>query len=345
MNSVKYAASNSKGTFAPLIGWIDYGPNFKISCGETKSVINQIPGGYTISFNVTYSLAPEILKDTIRSYPSPIFGLNDIPFGNTAYTGINGYVILYMPNTTPQGINTITTLKISNLIVRDSNFNRIEDFTLIAADAETTNKGEIWQATTDGTPWLLIDIMESFTKTEKYHPSITGIGTQTVTESGLPDINMPDVSSPVYLTHSPHHLTFNMTTNLSREGMALGIIINQPQSPQPTPYKIINICPNKKNCFYLSMCKDCLTDYYSIEFLNSSPCLNDSYESMNYKVWDGNLGKYIIQDSYICLHPKAHLYPLEYDILKLKVINSQKTYTLELCFLYQPKHCYYSPCH
>lgn len=235
---VKYANANSPGALPALIGWIDYGEGFKLYNGESANIINSIPGGYKISFNISYSINPNEPTVTIGSFKPPVFNMNNIPFGNTAYRGIDGYVALYMPSATPEKYGlTNTTLKIANISVTKNN-NPITNYVIIAADAETTNYSnevlETWQATTDGGRWGLLDIMPS-RDTGGEAPTIAGLGTKVVLETGR-DEGMSLVESPVYLTIAPKELEFKFTTEYSREGVALGIIINQspiivPQSP------------------------------------------------------------------------------------------------------------------
>lgn len=237
-NSVKYASANSPGVLPALIGWIDYAEGFKLYNGESANVTNSIPGGYKISFNISYSISPNEPTVTIESFKPPVFNMSNIPFGVTAYRGIDGYVVLYMPSATPEiyGLTT-TTLKITDISVTKNN-NPITNYVIIVADAETTNYSngvlETWQATTNGGMWGLLDIMPSANNGGQ-PPTITGLGTNVVLETGI-DEDMSLVESPVYLTMAPNELEFKFTTEYSREAVALGIIINQspiivPQCP------------------------------------------------------------------------------------------------------------------
>ncbi len=339
INSVKYSELNSKGTFASIIGWIDFSKEFQLSNGESKRVVNIIPGGYNISFNISYTIVPVLQANIIQSYTPPVFGFKEIPFGNTAYTGIDGYVILYMPLTTPEGSNTVLTIKISNLEVTDCNNNKITNYTIVAADAETTNKGEVWEAQTDGGPWLLIDIMPSYTGTIENAPTITGIGTNIVTELGTSQDNLPEIASPVYVTSSPTNLTFNLTTNLSREGVALGIIIDQNIVPCPTQnQRIINVCPCNPKCYKImnnSICQSC-----TINLLDeNNNCTQTQLKSNCYYKIKGNLGVYKISNTDICIYPYDKIYYGLIDIINFQINCGLETYNKRFCFIYDERDC------
>ena len=65
MNSVKYASSSSKGTFAPYIGWIDFGSTFELIPGENKILVeNKIPGGYVVQFCIKATASIHPTTDT-----------------------------------------------------------------------------------------------------------------------------------------------------------------------------------------------------------------------------------------------------------------------------------------
>ncbi|MEN8078514.1 CshA/CshB family fibrillar adhesin-related protein [Clostridioides difficile] len=246
-NLVKYANTNSPGALPALIGWLDYGEEFILSnVNNSANIVNNIPGGYKISFTVSYFINPNEPTVTIKSFKPPVFNMNNIPFGGTAYKGIDGYVVIYMPEATPEEYgNTTITLTISNIAVTKNN-NLVNDYIMVVADAETTNYSnrvqENWQATTNGGDWRLLDIMPS-SNSGGMPPTIDGLGTKVVLETGINE-SMSLVESPVYLTMAPSTLKFEFTTNHSREGVALGIIINQSPiiGPQCLARKLKKVC-------------------------------------------------------------------------------------------------------
>lgn len=224
MNSVVYATAGS-GKDAELIGWIDFGTGLTMNSGDTVTIENSIPGGYTISFNMSYILDGGASNLQLVSTSAPIWDSKDVPFGKIAYTGLNSSSVVIYENTGEDTYTTIT-VNISNLIVSDSTGNRINNYTIVLADAETTNKDETWQATTDGGGWILFDTMPSVSGTTDYAPSLSGLSTSSIYEQGQPDVNMADVASYVYTTFHPTKLTLVQGMRQSGEGAAIGIMLN-----------------------------------------------------------------------------------------------------------------------
>ena len=80
MNSVQYAAKGSAGALAALIGWFNYGSDFTLSNGQSQTVQNSILGGYTVQFDVSYSLDPVVEEDVLEAFTAPVFDAA-VPFG------------------------------------------------------------------------------------------------------------------------------------------------------------------------------------------------------------------------------------------------------------------------
>lgn len=234
INTVKFSDPISQGPLHEIIGWIDFGPNFILRNGYPQNITNILPDGYKINFTLLFSSPDENLS--LIALPAPIANMNQIPFGNTSYSKINGNVVLYY------SMNFTGT---SNLLISNICINKINscadclcpNFSLIAADAETTSSNEIWQATSNGTPWIFIKNMTSSTGLSSRGPVFSGIGTQTVTETGTSNA-LESITAGAFLTINPSALSFSFTTNSSKSALALGVIINH----TPT-YN--NICRSK----------------------------------------------------------------------------------------------------
>lgn len=231
MQNVQYAQKTSPGAFASQIGWINFGPNFSlISSQNPVTVSNYIPGGYIISFQL--SLVSTI--DPVTT-PMPAFiGMTSprwpvVPFGNVAYQGIQGYPLLSQTSNPPVGSTLSSTISINNIRVTDRNGNKVSDYTIFVADAETTNKyingnTELWQITTDGGVWKMVYHMPSFNNTLT-GPIVTGVGTQQVLETGT-QTEIPDTDSYIYSTASPNNLSVYLKVFDGNQAIALGIIVN-----------------------------------------------------------------------------------------------------------------------
>lgn len=232
MLAVQYANKTSKGLLAPYIGWINWGNNLRLSnSSNTATIVNRIPGGYTISFNISISVQgdePYSSNVLYQGFSTPTFG--DAPFGNTAYTGIGGKVALYTAINQPINYNMIISFTLNNIVIKDACNNKINSFLFFAADSETTNHcittntiAENWSVTNNNAIWTWLQPIPAKTGNIS-SPVVSGNFTNTVTESGQ-KTQSNDTASNIFMTVSPSTIIANTNTDGGREGFAFGVII------------------------------------------------------------------------------------------------------------------------
>ena len=98
--------------------------------------------------------------------------------GNTAFLGISGKPILYQ---TAAGTSIVT---ISNIVLTPPAGGTITSYMFVAADAESSNDNESLKFVTNGAAWTILDQVGPISGSA--YPTITGAGTTTFTETGVP---------------------------------------------------------------------------------------------------------------------------------------------------------------
>jgi uncharacterized repeat protein (TIGR01451 family) len=119
--------------------------------------------------------------------------------GNTAFLGIPGRPVLY---TAAAGAKSITFSSI--LITPPPGAPAVSAYSFVAADAESTNDSENLQFVTNGTGWTILDQVNPISGNT--YPTITGTGTNTFTETGVPGT----VGGYIVGSNSPTTVTANM---------------------------------------------------------------------------------------------------------------------------------------
>lgn len=315
MLSVKKADRTSQGALADKIGWIDFGPDFSLDLNSNPvKVENHIPGGYVISFHISTSAV--IDPDTVTI--PPIIAVESptgpkIPFGAVYYQGIGGYpALLKQPPLNPQPYLSLTyIINIRDIEVRDCNGCPVKNYKIYAADAEVTTltvsgNPETWQITTDGGNWQLIQQIPSFNQTLT-GPIVTGIGTNTILETGAV-VDLDDTDSYVYSTTSPENLTYVFRTFNGNEGLALGIIITS----EPKPLLLSKCCCQRIN--YLKTTKE--QTFIAPKNINTL-----TFNGQHYEISDttttivGNLATYSVTSTSIVATPFEMHESMENDVL------------------------------
>lgn len=231
MPQVQYASSDSPGCYANMIGWITFPINFILSTTTPSpiSMYNDLPGGFRISFDISLT-ATTCCTSTSASYISSIPPTSPFaPFGNTAYRGITEPVALTLNPVPTNCGGLITDILIDNIMVTDCCYNPICNFIFVVADAGVTNKGiesarKVWQLTTNGTPWQLLETMPSLTGERDDSPTLEGLNTKKVTEVGRL-ANSDDTSANIFATSSPCQVTAEARVDRNVASFAFGIII------------------------------------------------------------------------------------------------------------------------
>ncbi|WP_394873105.1 CshA/CshB family fibrillar adhesin-related protein [Clostridium butyricum] len=335
--NVKYAEKGSKGALAGLIGWIDYGTVMNLSPGQSTRVVNTIAGGYTISFDLslvqTYTgQTTSATPISFKGFTTPVLSSGGVAFGNTGYTGIDGNVALYMSTESDLGVDTISKLTLNNILVLDSSQNPVSKFSIIVADAESTNKVETWSATTNGTAWALIDVLPAPNGSTIGGPIISGVGTNTVNETGV-NVNMGNVSGPVYFTQRPTQVVLGCLAEDSRQGFVVGVIINQDCNCNldiNKNDKIVNICPGRTQYFKFVVSPSC--GEYTIVYTGS----NYNPET---GIITGSLATYQLTEQGIIVYVKGNLTSGAVEVLPFEIISQCGVTKFEIVFAYNPSEC------
>lgn len=233
MSRLQYASRCSKGTLATKIGWIDFGSDFTYNlAGSPVQVVNTIPGGFTVQFNLTISntvATPQgVSIPTFIS--SRIPAVNQAPFGTVYDTGIGGYPALTLQNATSAGTNLVYMIYLTDIEVLDWNGNNISDYTMYIADAGITNivttgTPNTWQIRTDGGPFGITQQIPSYSGATT-GPTVVGENSQILTEVGT-ETGATTTASYVYSTTSPETITGMNTLFSGTAAWAFGIIVNQ----------------------------------------------------------------------------------------------------------------------
>jgi uncharacterized repeat protein (TIGR01451 family) len=120
--------------------------------------------------------------------------------GNTAFLGIPGRPILY---TVSAGAKSIVFSNIT--ITPPPGVPAVTTYSFVAADGESTNNGENLQFVTNGSPWVILDQVNPISGST--YPTITGVGTNTFTETGVAGT----VGGYIVGSTNPTTVTANMT--------------------------------------------------------------------------------------------------------------------------------------
>lgn len=215
MASLSYANTGS-GAIAGALGWINFGaltlaPNQTVS-GVTATLLD----GSTVTFDLTNSYISGQSASFVATQPPTFAGS---PFGTAGYTGINGNVAMWATLVQP-GRNRLT---LRNITVTDPNGIRVPNFNFYVTDAEATSainqESQVWS--TDGSPWSLLTVIGGGNS-----PSLSGVGTQTATLTGVSQ----NYNAPVLSTLNPGVVTADLIAAISgRQAVAFGISITKVQ--------------------------------------------------------------------------------------------------------------------
>ena len=138
------------------------------TAGQTFSYT--LPDGTTMTFKLKVS-GPVNTSATAPSWTGAAVG-------NTAFLGISGRPILYQ---TAAGTSVVT---ISNIVLTPPAGGTITSYMFVAADAESSNDGESLKFVTNGAAWTILDQVGPISGSN--YPTISGAGTTTFTETGVP---------------------------------------------------------------------------------------------------------------------------------------------------------------
>jgi uncharacterized repeat protein (TIGR01451 family) len=193
------APATSQGT-APQ-GWETY-------CWLDFTAYNDATARSASGQNFSFNLADgSTLSFNLRVTPATATAFNAIAapswtgaaVGNTAFLGIPGRPVLY---TAAAGSKSITFSGIT--ITPPPGAPAVTAYSFVAADAESTNDSENLQFVTNGSGWQILDQVNPISGNT--YPTITGAGTSTFTETGVPGT----VGGYIVGSNSPTTVTANM---------------------------------------------------------------------------------------------------------------------------------------
>jgi hypothetical protein len=152
--------------------WVDFSTynNTTASSAGGQSFSLTLQDGTVLSFvlqNTGAALAP---------VASPSW--SGAAIGNTAMTGIAGAPVLY---TTASGTSNVTISSIK--LTPPSGASGVTNYMMVLADGESTNTGESLNFLTNGGTWQTLD--QAGPISGSTYPTISGVGTTLVTETGV----------------------------------------------------------------------------------------------------------------------------------------------------------------
>ena len=235
-----------------------------------------LPNGDYATFDLTYkSKSSEINTDPAVSAVSSPVSWAGAAFGREGYVGLSGNPILYSQTNLISSLSSSYgpgdwSFVLSNINVYYPNGNSVPDYTIVAADGETTNSGESVVFKTSGGAWepvgnmlpaigsSSLTFMKTCSGNSDYSSSSSGsalysnlgIGTDTVTCAGgaggaggnVGALVLSSASSPSEIT-----ATDTLTAPEQRQGVAFGIETPaaQPLPPAPAPAPVASLSLTK----------------------------------------------------------------------------------------------------
>ncbi len=186
-------ATPGSGTYAQTLCWIDMSgydaTQATSSAGQAMTV--DLLSGYTLSFtlNVTGSA---VKPATLPTYSAAFLGRN-------GYTGVAGDPALY------QTASGTTTAVESNITLTDPGGHTVTDYSLVGADAESTDSGEsIGWSSAPGTLTSLAPLGNACSG------GFSGANTNSVTCTGTAAVNGPKTGAAILASVAPTTFTQTM---------------------------------------------------------------------------------------------------------------------------------------
>lgn len=210
-------ANPTSGPSAGGIGWIDF-ENLTMNPGDSVTLSGTLNNGDSVSFDLTMSLVSgtprAFIATSLPTYPLAQFGV-------AGYTGMSQNVALYSPQSF--GITTISSFVMSNIMVKDPQQNPISNYTVLIADAESTNLLESIQGQTNGNPWNLFTVVGNGSV-----PTLTGVGTQNFSIVGTQQFGV--VQANIMSTQGPTQISLTISNEdpyVTRQAFSIGFAITK----------------------------------------------------------------------------------------------------------------------
>lgn len=225
MPSLQYAAVGPNSPLAGSIGWFDF-TGVTLNPGDSLTGLQgTFADGSTVTFDIS-STATANGGAPVQGAASPIYSQS--AFGNSGYIGVGGNPILY--NVVQGLIGASTLFKITNITFQDANNNPINNYQVIAADAEQTGNTEGYTFFTNTGVWSMLQMLPVYNGGVPIAPSVTGVGTNTVIDLGIPSTS-EEIGAPVLSATNPTEVDVTIqngqVASPGRQGFAIGFMITK----------------------------------------------------------------------------------------------------------------------
>jgi len=154
--------------------WLDFsGYSDALAQGAGQPFTFNLPDGSVLTFTLTVSTnkaSPALDGHVVPSWTGSAIG-------HSGFNNVPGAPVLYEPQT-----GSTVHLALNNIVVTPPpGSGATASYAIIAADGESTNQGESLTFTTNGLAWTEVAKIPQ----GSLFPAVTGVGTQTVTETGV----------------------------------------------------------------------------------------------------------------------------------------------------------------
>jgi len=221
-------ADLGSGSLKNQIWWLDW-TGFTISEGATRTIQTNNGLSITVTFsNVTSNhLAPDVMTTWPGALLHFLYDFSDAGIHPALYDAVTG------------NISSGSHFKMNVSVSRN---NSPISFTLVTADAEGSNSGELTTFQTNGSAWSTVELFRNSGQTID---PVTGCGTQTATiHDTHEDPNNPFAigQNPVIATRNPGtgslilDITIDHATTSGGMGVAFGILESADRGDLPASY-------------------------------------------------------------------------------------------------------------
>ncbi len=202
-------ANPTSGPSAGGIGWFNF-ENFTLVPGAPATTFTgTLNDNTTVTFDISLAPVSGVARNFVATGVPTYAGAF---FGNAGYTDITGNAALDSVLVPEAGVSTVT---ISNITVTNPDVGPVNNYTVVLADAETTNLNEQWTWNSNGGVWQQLAALGP------NPPILAGLGTQTATITGTSPVG--PVTAYVLTTQSPTQLLLTLANGTdSRNAFSIG---------------------------------------------------------------------------------------------------------------------------
>ncbi|MGL5676159.1 MAG: CshA/CshB family fibrillar adhesin-related protein [Cellulosilyticaceae bacterium] len=251
LNGTAEYSTPGTGKYADYIAWLDFEASTNLLSVGPVTVHNDIPGGYTIDFDLEAAAidSTQPIKTAVTATP------NQNTYGalgkGTAYGGIeNLYFSISMTN---------TKVKLSNIIVKKNGI-PTQEYMMVVADAEITTSGEEWSIASNGPVWDILDSVPQANPVES--PTLSGVGSSKVTLTGV-NYNTTEY---IFNSYQTQEIEINVPSGYPAGLVAaFGIMVKIPPAIKKEP--VITPIENKKDNYASFIATFTPTDSTQVKYI------------------------------------------------------------------------------